>query len=112
MNVPGGSAATLARVARGRASFGARFLASFYGSGSGLTGRAIARPLGTVTTLDRWALIDGDRMRMLQPDELRAAMGREDYALPAMRREAITLLGNAVCPPVAADLINAIRAAA
>jgi hypothetical protein len=37
--------------------------------------------------------------------ELCEVMGfREDYVLPPARREAIHLLGNAVCPPVAADL--------
>lgn len=109
---PGRAAATLARIERGRAAFGDTFLAPFYGSGSGLTGRSLDRPLGTVTTLDRWALIDGDRMRMLQPSELRAAMGfPEGQPLPPTRRAAIKLLGNAVCPPVAADVIRAAVAA-
>lgn len=48
-------------------------------------------------------------MRMLQPDELRAAMGfPTDYRLPPSRRDAIRLLGNSVCPPVAADILTAI----
>lgn len=109
----GRSVRTLARIASGRAELGPRFLAPYYGSGSGLTGRSLDRPLGTVTTIDRWALIDGDRMRMLQPDELRAAMGfRDSYQLPANRRLAIHLLGNAVAPPQAADVLRALRAAA
>ncbi len=107
---PGRSRATLRRIRSGRASFGSRFVAPFYGSGSGTTGRSIHRPIGTITTLDRWAVIDGHKMRMLQPPELRAAMGfPESCALPATRRAAIQLLGNAVCPPVAADLITAIH---
>lgn len=111
--VAGHVPATLARVARGRAQHGQRFVMPYYGSGSGETGRSLDRPLGTVTTLDRWALVDGDRMRMLQPDELRAAMGfRADYWLPPQRRLAIHLLGNAVCPPVAAEIVSQIRAAA
>lgn len=110
---PGRSEATLRRIESGRERFGSRFLAPFYGSGSGTTGRSIARPVGTITTLDRWALIDGDRMRMLQPSELRAAMGfRSTYRLPAVRRDAVKLLGNAVCPPVAADVIGALMKAA
>ena len=36
----------------------------------------------------------------------------DDYRLPKAHREAVRLLGNAVCPPVAADLIQAIREAA
>lgn len=110
---PGRSAATLRRIAAGRARFGQRFVTPYYGSGSGLTGRSIERPIGTITTLDRWAVIDGDQMRMLQPAELRPIMGfRSDYALPPQRRPAIHLLGNAVSPVVARDLLTAIRATA
>ncbi len=110
---PGRAHATLRRVAAGRREFGDRFIMPYYGSGSGLTGRSLDRPCGTVTTLDRWAVVDGDRMRMLQPDELRLIMGfRPDYELPPQRRAAIHMLGNAVSPVVAADLLTAIRAAA
>lgn len=113
INKPKRSVKTLQRVQAGRERFGERFLAPYYGSGSGTTGRSIDRPIGTITTLDRWSVIDGDRMRMFQPSEVRAAMGfRPDYKLPATRREAIHLLGNAVCPPVATDLINEIKKAA
>ena len=85
----------------------------YYGSGSGLTGRSLERPLGTVTTRDRWALVDGDRMRMLQPPEYRAIMGfPDDYVLPRQRNLAIHLLGNAVCPAVAHDLVVALKEAA
>lgn len=110
---PGRSARTLARVEAGRRAHGARFVAPYYGSGSGETGRSLGRPLGTITTRDRWAVIDGDRMRMLTSDECRAAMGfPTGYLLPATHKEAVHLLGNAVCPPVASDLITAIREAA
>ena len=110
---PGRSAATLARIAAGRRAHGDRFVAPYYGSGSGETGRSIARPLGTITTRDRWAVIDGDRMRMLSVSECRAAMGfPADYRLPAQHKDAVHLLGNAVCPPVARDVINALRTAA
>ena len=113
INKPGRSERTLARIEAGRREFGDRFVAPYYSNGSGLKGRSIERPIGTITTVDRWALIDEDRMRMLQPSELRAAMGfRKDYVLPETRREAIHLLGNAVCPRVATDLIQAIRLAA
>lgn len=53
-----------------------RFVMPYNGSGSGLTGRSLARPLGTVTAADRWAVVDGDRMRMLSIRELRAATVR------------------------------------
>jgi DNA (cytosine-5)-methyltransferase 1 len=104
------SAKTLERIRNGRKRFGDCFLAPFYSSGSGLTGRSIDRPLGTITTKDRWLLIRGDECRMLQPSELRSGMGfRSDYSIPETRAEAIHLLGNAVCPPVAADLIRRVK---
>lgn len=113
VNKPGRSPRTLARIEAGRRAHGTRFVAPYYGSGSGETGRSLARPLGTITTRDRWAVIDGDRMRMLSADECRAAMGfPEGYRLPATHKDAVHLLGNAVCPPVARDLILAIREAA
>jgi DNA (cytosine-5)-methyltransferase 1 len=109
---PGRSPATLCRVAAGRAAFGDRFVAPYYSSGSGLTGRSIARPIGTITTADRWAIIDGDRMRMLQVSEARAAMGfRSDYLLPEAKKPAMHMLGNAVPPPVAADVLAALAVA-
>lgn len=109
---PGRSAATLRRCASGRAAFGRRFVAPFYGSGSGLCGRSIQRPLGTVTTKDRWMVVDGDRCRMLQISEARAVMGlRPDFQLPSVKHEAMKMLGNAICPPVARDILLAVRAA-
>ena len=109
----GRSQRTLARVAAGRARHGDRFVMPYYGSGSGLTGRCLSRPLGTITTMDRWALVNGDRMRMLSAQECRAAMGfPPEYKLPAQHRLAVHMLGNAVCPPVARDVIEAIKEAA
>lgn len=110
---PRRSPATLRRVTSGRARHGDRFVMPYYGSGSGLTGRSLARPLGTVTTRDRWALVDGDRMRMLTVGEYRAAMGfSASYHLPTRRHEAIHMLGNAVAPPAAAWVISQVMEAA
>lgn len=110
---PGRAPSTLTRVANGRRQYGDRFVMPYYGSGSGLTGRSLSRPLGTITTRDRWALVDGDRMRMLTANENRAGMGFPDgYRLPDQHKLAVHLLGNAVCPPVARDIISAIREAA
>jgi len=108
INRPGRSPATLARIHNGRRDHGQRFLTAYYGNEHG--GRSIHRPIGTITTRDRWAVIDGDRMRMLNKDECRAAMGfPESYRLPEQHRLAVHMLGNAVCPPVARDIINAVR---
>ena len=110
---PGRAANTLARIANGRAAHGNRFVMPYYGSGSGLTGRSLHRPIGTITTMDRWAIVDRDRMRMLRADECRAAMGfPAGYLLPEQHRLAVHMLGNAVCPPVARDVISAIQKAA
>jgi DNA (cytosine-5)-methyltransferase 1 len=106
---PRRSCATLARVAAGRAAHGDRFPARYYGNGPGTTGRSLHRPTGTVTTKARWALIDGSRMRMLTVPESCAAMGfPKDYQLPPQTHQAIHMLGNAVCPPVARDVIRAL----
>ncbi|MFC3107394.1 DNA cytosine methyltransferase [Undibacterium arcticum] len=102
---------TLARIAEGRRIHGHRFISSYYGNERG--GRSLNRPVGTVTTRDRHAIIDGDRMRMFSAQECRAAMGfPTDYQLPAQHRLAVHMLGNAVCPPVARDVINALKEAA
>ena len=100
---------TLARIAAGRRRFGQRFLAPYYGSGSGETGRSLDRPIGTITTKDRWAVIDGERMRMLLPDEARAAMGfPAGYLLPEDGKSAMHLMGNAVVPTQMRDLLQAV----
>lgn len=110
INRPGRSTATLARIANGRAAHGDVFLTAYYGNERG--GRSLHRPIGTITTRDRWAVVRGDEMRMISATECRRAMGfPDDYCLPQTHRDAVHLLGNAVCPPVAADIIRAIRAA-
>lgn len=110
---PGRSLRTLARIEAGRREFGHRFLAPYYGSGSGETGRSLHRPIGTLTTRARWAVIDGDRMRMVRAIEGRELMGFPSATqLPANEATAWHLIGNAVSPIQAADLINAIRQAA
>lgn len=102
---PGRAASTLSRVDAGRARFGGRFLVAYYGTTEG--GRSAERPIGTLTTHDRYALIDGDRMRMLAVGEARAAMGfRADYRLPPTHKLAMHMLGNAVCPPMASWVIS------
>jgi DNA (cytosine-5)-methyltransferase 1 len=97
---------TRARIAAGRRQHGSRFLMAYYGNEKG--GRSLARPIGTITTKDRYALIEGDSMRMLSVNECRRAMGfPDDYQLPAQSTLAKKMLGNAVCPPVARDIITA-----
>jgi DNA (cytosine-5)-methyltransferase 1 len=111
INKPGRATATLERVAAGRAVFGERFLTSYYGNTK--TGRSLDRPIGTITTRDRWAIIDGDRMRMLSRWECRDAMSfPSTYQLPDNHRLAVHLMGNAVCPEPVKHIIKAVREAA
>ena len=98
--------ATRVKIARGRRELGDRFVLPY--NGATQTGRSIARPIGTITAADRWAVVDGDRMRMLSVDEIRAAMGfPANYKLPPQREHATKLLGNAVVPAVAEAAVRA-----
>lgn len=107
---PGRAPNTIARISEGRRVHGERFISSYYGNERG--GRSIHRPAGTITTRDRHAIIDGDRMRMFSAQECRAAMGfPSDYKLPAQHRLAVHMLGNAVAPPAACGVITALKEA-
>lgn len=110
---PGRAAATLERVAAGRAAHGERFLMPYYKSGSGLTGRSLSRPIGTITTRDRWAIVDGDRMRMLTANENLLAMSFPPGTIvPDNHKLTVHLAGNAVPPVAGARVIEALLAAA
>jgi len=110
---PGRSAATLARIKAGRAAFGDQFIAPYLGNGPGLTGRSLSHPIGTITTRDLWAVIDGNRIRMVMVEEVRAAMSfRPNYVLPTNKRDAMHILGNAVCPTVEREVTLALKAPA
>ena len=89
------------------------FLMVYYGTGDGW--QSLDVPLRTITTLDRFALVKpsrkGHQMRMLQPEELKLAMGfSSDYNLNIgiTRREKIKLMGNGVCPPVMTSIIESL----
>jgi DNA (cytosine-5)-methyltransferase 1 len=110
---PGRAEATLRRVENGRKSFGERFVMPYYGRGSGTTGRCLARPIGTITTRDRWAVVDGDRMRMLSAGEVLQAMSfPADILRPDNHRLTVHMAGNAVPPKAGAEVIRAVQAAA
>lgn len=110
---PGRATATLARVANGRDRFGDQFIMPYYGKGSGLTGRDMGRPIGTITTLDRWALVRGDEMRMLSANEALAAQSFPANTLrPDNHRLTMHMAGNAVPPLAGQRVIEAYLAAA
>ncbi len=113
LDKPGRAAATLARAANGRARYGERFVMPFYGSGSGLTGRSVDRPIGTITTRDRWQIVDGERTRILTAGENMLAMSfPADTLRPDNHRLTVHLAGNAVPPVAAMRVIQAYQAAA
>ena len=108
--------ATLKRAERAFATLGptASFLLVYYGTDGGGGWQELGRPLRTVTTVDRFALVVHDgcepRMRMLQVPELRRAMGlHREFLFPVgTRRDQIRLLGNGVCPPVIAAVVESL----
>ena len=105
---------TLERAERAFEALGRNtpFLMVYYGSGT--QWQTLDSPLRTVTTHNHFALIclDGEGkhvMRMLQPDELQAAMGfPPEFSLKACPTQSrkIHLLGNAVCPPVVTAIVQ------
>ena len=110
----GRAKATLERADRAISAIGSEtpFLIVYYGTDGGGGWQGLDRPLRTITTVDRFALVEpgkkGHSMRMLQVPELRRAMGfGNDYRLEfGTRRDKIRLLGNGVCPPVMQRIVE------
>lgn len=108
---PGRAAATLERIRNGREQFGNHFVMSYYGNTK--SGRSLQRPIGTITTRDRWAIVDGDRMRMLTADENLLAMSFPvGTKRPASHKLTVHMAGNAVPPVAGQRIIQALLAAA
>lgn len=107
------AAATLERAERGIKALGPDkpFLLVYYGSDHAGGWQELDRPLRTITTVDRFALVkptsEGHMMRMLQVPELQKAMGMDGMKFEyGTRREKIKMIGNAVCPPVMKAVIR------
>lgn len=113
---PGRAVSTLERAERAIEAVGRSeaFLLVYYGSDGSGGWQSLDAPLRTITTLDRFALVEpspqGHTIRMLQPSELRRAMGfPSNYEFcKGSRRDKIRILGNAVCPPVMRDIVKAL----
>jgi DNA (cytosine-5)-methyltransferase 1 len=109
---------TLKRAQRAFDALGAKrqFLLVYYGTDGGGGWQPLDRPLRTITTVDRFALVqqsgDAWTMRMLQVPELKRGMGLgDDFVLPCgTRRERVHLLGNGVCPPVMETVVRTLTA--
>lgn len=104
--------ATMARIKEGRRRFGREpFWYPYFGSNH--SGYSLDRPIWTLTTRDRYALVKGEEMRILTTAEVRAGMGfPEGYVLTGKSKLDKHLLGNAVCPPVARWIIKEVMDAA
>lgn len=99
-----------ARIAAGRARLGRRFLTQHV---TGHRGVSLDEPIRTITTKAQWAIVDGARYRPLTVREHARAMGFPDeYTWPAgvSASDAIKGLGNAVPPPMARGVIEAVAA--
>ncbi len=109
---------TKARARRAIAELGDEnpFLIVYYGTDGCGGWQALNRPLRTITTVDRFALVrpteDGHQMRMLQVPELKRAMGVHDSFMlsEGTRRDKVRLLGNGVCPPVMSAIVGSLAA--
>lgn len=114
LELPGRSSKTLWRAKEAIKILGKQtpFIIVYYGSGK--QWQTLDRPLRTITTRDRFALVrpdgrGGHEMRMLQPDELQTAMGfppEFDLSPCPTRSGKVHLLGNAVCPPVITAIVK------
>jgi DNA (cytosine-5)-methyltransferase 1 len=101
---------TMEVIEHGRRVFGERFLVPYFGNTH--VARSVDRPIGTITTRDRYGVVDGDRYRMLNIGECHAAMGfPPEYVLTGTREEQLKQLGNAVPPPLARHVVSQLMAA-
>lgn len=105
----------------GKSALVQAFLIKYYGT---VAGQSLDDPLHTITTVDRmglvmvrgepWRIVDIG-MRMLEPHELFAAQGfPADYIHDRLadgtklsKKAQVRMVGNSVCPPVAAALVRA-----
>lgn len=111
---PRRAVATIERAERALAALpdGEDFLVVYYGSDAAGGWQSLDRPLRTMTTLDRFGLVEhaseGLTLRMLQPTELKRAMGLDDAFIleKGSRRDKVRVLGNGVCAPVMQRIVE------
>jgi DNA (cytosine-5)-methyltransferase 1 len=107
---------TVARAERAIKQLGKNvsFLIVYYSTDGGGGWQTLDRPLRTLTTVDRFGLVEWQNgeatLRMLQVPELKRAMGFDfDYELSqGTRRDRVKLLGNGVCPPVMRAIVSSL----
>jgi len=93
-------------------------LVPYYGASE--AGKPTSEPHGTLTTTDRYGLVESEisldvddvLFRMLTPNEIKVGMAfAHDYYLGGTKREQVKQAGNAVTPPAARDLGMAVAEA-
>jgi DNA (cytosine-5)-methyltransferase 1 len=95
--------ASVARIRDAVQTQGPECLVAYDGSTSSHTGRSLDRPIGTLTTRDRYVVVRGAEARVLTVAEQLALSGfPAGYPLAGTRRERVMQVGNAVPPPLAA----------
>lgn len=112
----GRAAGTLERAERAIKELGREkdFLIVYYGSDRVGGWQRLDRPLRTLTTLDRFGLVQWQggepTLRMLQVPELKAAMGLPiTFELnQGTRRDKVRILGNGVAAPVMQNVVAAL----
>lgn len=87
-------------------------LVPYYGNG---TAKTVQEPVGTLSTRDRYALVQGDvdiedvLFRMLEPHEIGRAMSfADEYIVLGSKRERVRQYGNAVTPNCAEVIVCAL----
>lgn len=88
---------------------GSECLVPYYGSPSSHAGRSLDRPIGTLTTCDRYVVVRGELARALTVEEQLALSGfPAGYQLTGSRRDRVKQIGNAVPPPLAAAVLRSV----
>lgn len=100
------SDSTMKKITEGREQHGSQFVILYYSRERG--GASLDAPCRTVTTVDTFAFINGDTIRMFTPDEYAKIQGfPKGYQLgPYNRRDRNKIVGNSVCPPLAQALVE------
>jgi DNA (cytosine-5)-methyltransferase 1 len=99
-------------MAKAQRQAGAR---CFWANVSESRGRSLGEHFPTATTQSgtQWCLLDGDRVRVLNPREIARSMSfPETYQLPRQRELAGKLLGNAIDVNMARGIVGQVLAAA
>ena len=96
---------TRRRIIKGQIDHGSDVLIAYYGSETG--GRSLDRPIGTLCTVDKYAIVRGDLARMVSvPEMLRLSSFPAGYQLAGTKRDGVKLIGNCVPPGLAAWVIR------